>query len=151
MKVLLQRVSRGAVSTDGEKIAEIGPGLLLLVGFGRGDSVTDLEWMLRKVLDLRIFPDESGNMNLSVTDTSGALLIVSQFTLHADPRKGRRPSFVRAALPEDASLLYDTFVALARRSGLQVGSGEFGAMMEVELVNSGPVTIMLDSPSERVQ
>lgn len=151
MKVLLQRVSRGAVSTDGEKIAEIGHGLLLLVGFGRGDSVADLEWMLRKVLGLRIFPDQSGNMNLSVTDTSGALLIVSQFTLHADPRKGRRPSFVRAALPEDASLLYDTFVALARRSGLKVGSGEFGAMMEVELVNSGPVTIMLDSPSERVQ
>ncbi len=148
MKVLLQRVSRACVRAGGEKLSEIDHGLLLLVGFGRNDTQDDLEWMLRKITGLRIFPDEQGNMNRSVSDLDGALLIVSQFTLHADSRKGRRPSFIRAALPDNARMLYDIFEELARGTGLQVGSGEFGAMMEVELVNSGPVTIMLDSPSE---
>ncbi len=149
MKVLLQRVSRACVRARGEKLAEIEQGLLLLVGFGRQDTPDDLEWMLRKVTGLRIFPDEQGNMNRSVSDLDGALLIVSQFTLHAESRKGRRPSFIKAALPEEARLLYDLFIELARGTGLPICSGEFGAMMEVELVNSGPVTIMLDSPSER--
>ncbi len=149
MKVLLQRVSRASVSIDNSVIAEIKQGLLVLVGFGKNDTDEDLKWMLNKILGLRIFPDSSGNMNLSVTDVEGEILTVSQFTLHADCRKGKRPSFTKAAVPEKAELLYDLFVQMFKNSGIVSRSGKFGAMMQVELVNDGPVTILLDSPSER--
>jgi len=150
MKVLLQRVSRASVSTQGSIAGEIGTGLLALVSFGRSDAEEDLEWMSRKITGLRIFPDSSNSMNLSVSDIGGDILIVSQFTLHADSRKGRRPSFMNAALPERAELLYNLFVEIVSHSGLKVRSGVFGTMMKISLVNDGPVTIMLDSPSERI-
>ncbi len=149
MKVLLQRVSRVSVSVNERVVSETGSGLLALVGFGREDTDKDLEWMSRKILGLRIFPDFSDNMNLSVSDINGELMVVSQFTLHADSRKGRRPGFIDAASPEKAELLYDLFIEMLSHSGLEIKSGIFGAMMEVELINSGPVTIMIESPSER--
>lgn len=149
MKALLQRVSRASVSVNGNRIGSIDAGILALIGFGRSDSEDDLRWMARKIRELRIFPDGSGNMNLSLVDTRGKLLIVSQFTLHADTRKGRRPSFLRAADPEKAELLYLLFVELCSQGGVIVEQGSFGEMMEVELVNDGPVTLMIDSPSER--
>ncbi len=149
MKVLLQRVSRATVKVSERVISETGPGLLALIGFGREDTDKDLEWMSRKVLGLRIFPDSSDNMNLSILDVNGDIMIVSQFTLHADSRKGRRPSFIDAASPEKAELLYNLFIEMLSHSGLTIQSGIFGAMMNVELVNSGPVTIMIESPSER--
>ena len=151
MKTLLQRVASASVSVDGDATGEIGHGLLALVSFGRKDTTKDLEWMLRKVKGLRIFPDQNGVMNLSVEETGGSLLVVSQFTLHADARKGRRPSYVHAALPDEAELLYDLFVQMVSHSGLPVQTGVFGAMMDVTLVNSGPVTLMLESPSEMIQ
>ena len=150
MKTLLQRVSRASVSIKGSVTGEIGPGLLALVSFGRSDTEEDLEWMSRKITGLRIFPDSNNNMNLSLSDTGGDILIVSQFTLHADSGKGRRPSFMNAALPENAELLYDLFLEIVSNSVLKVRSGVFGAMMEINLVNDGPVTIMIDSPSERL-
>ena len=149
MKVLLQRVSRASVSIDGKITGEIERGLLALTGFGKSDTEKDLEWMSKKVTELRIFPDSSNSMNLSVSDISGEILIVSQFTLHANTRKGRRPSFIDAALPERAELLYNLFIEMVSHSGLNVQSGVFGAMMQVSLVNDGPVTVMVDSPSER--
>ncbi len=149
MKTLLQRVSRASVKIEGSRVGEIEQGLLLLVGFGRDDTDNDLRWMLNKILGLRIFPDAFGNMNLSVNDIKGELLTVSQFTLHADCRKGKRPSFMKTAEPQTAELLYDLFVQMIENSGLVSQSGKFGAMMQVELVNDGPVTILLDSPSER--
>lgn len=149
MKVLLQRVSRVSVTVSDRVISETGPGLLALIGFGREDTDKDLEWMSRKILGLRIFPDSSDNMNLSISDMNGELMIVSQFTLHADSRKGRRPSFIDAASPEKAELLYNLFIEMLSHSGLTIQSGIFGAMMEVELINKGPVTIMIESPSER--
>ena len=149
MKTLLQRVSRASVSTQDSIAGEIGHGLLALVSFGRSDTKEDLEWMSRKITGLRIFPDSNNSMNLSVSDIGGDILIVSQFTLHADSLKGRRPSFMNAALPENAELLYNLFVEIVSHSGLMVRSGVFGAMMKIDLVNDGPVTIMIDSPSER--
>ncbi len=149
MKVLLQRVSRVSVTVSERVISETGPGLLALIGFGREDTDKDLEWMSSKILGLRIFPDSSDNMNLSVADVNGDIMIVSQFTLHADSRKGRRPSFIDAASPARAELLYNLFVEMLSHSGLTIQSGIFGAMMDVELVNSGPVTIMIESSSER--
>lgn len=144
MRVLLQRVSEARVLVDGAAIGEIGPGLLLLVGFTHADTDDALGWMTEKLLGLRIFPDEEGKMNRSVVEAGGALLVVSQFTLYGDARKGRRPSFVDAAPPEVAVPLYERFVALLRASGLQVATGHFGAMMRVELANDGPVTLMLE-------
>jgi len=149
MKVLLQRVSTASVSINGEISGAIGPGLLAFVGFSRSDTPEDLEWMSRKISGLRIFPDLNENMNLSVNDINGSILIVSQFTLHADTRKGRRPSFMHAAAPERAELLYDLFVEIVSHSGIEVKTGVFGSLMKVSLVNEGPVTIMIDSPSER--
>ena len=149
MKVLLQRVSRASVSIDGKITGEIGRGLLALVGFGKSDTEKDIDWMSKKIAELRIFSDSNSNMNQSVLDIGGEILIVSQFTLHANTRKGRRPSFVEAAPPERAELLYDLFLEIVSHSGLSVQSGEFGAMMKVSLVNEGPVTVMVDSPSER--
>ena len=146
MRVVLQRVKRAAVTVDGELVGAIGPGLLVLLGVKSGDTETDLEFLVNKTLGLRIFADEAGKMNLSLLDTGGELLVVSQFTLYADARKGRRPSFTDAAAPEIAEALYDKFCAAARAQGVAVATGRFAAMMDVELVNDGPVTILIDSP-----
>ncbi len=149
MKALLQRVSTASVSINGKVSGATGPGLLAFVGFGKSDTLEDLEWMSRKITGLRIFPDKNESMNLSVTDINGSVLIVSQFTLHADTRKGRRPSFVNAAAPERAELLYNLFVEIVSHTGIEVKTGVFRSLMKVSLVNEGPVTIMIDSPSER--
>ncbi len=145
MRVVLQRVSRARVTVDGRVTGEIGRGLLLLVGFTAADSEDALAWMAEKVRGLRIFPDDAGKMNRSLDEVGGGVLVVSQFTLYGDTRKGRRPSFVDAAPPERAIPLYERFVALlcAGAPG-PVATGEFGAMMDVELVNDGPVTLMLE-------
>ncbi|MCS7255736.1 MAG: D-aminoacyl-tRNA deacylase [Thermomicrobium sp.] len=149
MRVLLQRVSRASVTVDGQVVGAIGPGLLLLVGVRRGDDQATAEWMAQKVANLRIFEDEAGKMNRSVLEVGGSALVVSQFTLYADVRKGRRPSFIEAAPPEEARPLVDAFAAALRRLGLPVETGVFGAHMDVELVNDGPVTIWLDSAELR--
>jgi D-tyrosyl-tRNA(Tyr) deacylase len=144
MRIVLQRVSRARVTVAGRVTGEIGRGLLLLAGFTDSDTEDALAWMAEKVVGLRIFPDDEGKMNRSVGETGGALLVVSQFTLYGDTRKGRRPSFVDAARPEIAIPLYERFVDLLRATGLEVATGEFGAMMDVELVNDGPVTLILE-------
>jgi D-aminoacyl-tRNA deacylase len=144
VKVVLQRVSRAAVTVAGERVSEIDRGLLLLVGIAREDTGAQAEWLAEKVAGLRVFNDEEGRMNLSVADVAGAVLAVSQFTLLADARKGKRPSFVNAAPPEEAEPLFEHFCSRLRERGLEVGTGVFGAMMEVELVNDGPVTIVLE-------
>lgn len=145
MKVLLQRVSRASVTVGGDLVGRIGTGLLLLVGVGQDDAGEDAAYLASKIANLRIFPDDDGRMNLSLLDAGGEALVVSQFTLFANVRKGRRPSFVEAAAPEDAVPLLDAFVRELEQLGVVVAQGEFGAMMEVELVNDGPVTIWLDS------
>ena len=145
MRVVLQRVSRARVATQGRTTGEIGRGLLLLVGFTGTDTEDTLAWIADKVLGLRIFPDDAGKMNRSLDDIDGGVLVVSQFTLYGDTRKGRRPSFVEAAPPDRAIPLYERFVALLRAGAAgRVATGEFGAMMEVELVNDGPVTLILE-------
>lgn len=144
MRVLLQRVSRAEVRIDGRVRGHIGRGFLLLVGFTGADDEPAVEWMAEKVAGLRLFSDPEGKMNLGLEDVDGALLVVSQFTLYGDARKGRRPSFIDAARPEIAIPLYERFVELLRARGLRVETGEFGAMMDVELVNDGPVTIWLE-------
>jgi D-aminoacyl-tRNA deacylase len=144
MRIVLQRVSRAKVTVEGRVTGEIGRGLLLLAGFTDGDSEEALAWMADKVVGLRIFPDDEGKMNRSVEEADGAILVVSQFTLYGDARKGRRPSFVDAARPEVAIPLYERFVALLRATGRRVETGEFGAMMDVELLNEGPVTLILE-------
>ena len=145
MRVVLQRVSRARVSVEGAVVGEIGRGHVLLVGFRGTDGEDQLTWMADKVLGLRVFPDADGKMNLGIEEIRGDLLVVSQFTLYGDSRKGRRPSFVDAAPPEIAVPLYQRFVAeLRRRAPARVETGEFGAMMEVELVNDGPVTLVLE-------
>ena len=144
MRIVLQRVSRARVTVEGRVTGETGRGLLLLVGFTDGDTEETLAWMADKVVGLRIFPDDEGKMNRSVEEVGGGLLVVSQFTLYGDTRKGRRPSFVDAARPEVAIPLYERFVEILRATGRPVGTGEFGAMMEVELLNEGPVTLILE-------
>ncbi|MFM2207403.1 MAG: hypothetical protein RL213_1378 [Bacteroidota bacterium] len=146
MRCLLQRVSRASVTIGGEVRSSIGTGILVLVGIEEADSLEDVEWMSGKLTRLRIFPDASGVMNLSVVDACGSLLVVSQFTLHASTKKGNRPSYIRAARPETAVPLYERLVEQLRTdSGLRVLTGEFGADMKVDLVNDGPVTIWIDS------
>ena len=144
MRILLQRVSRAEVRVDGRAIGRVGRGYLLLVGVTHSDSDAQAEWMADKIAGLRLFGDAEGKMNLSLGDVGGAVLAVSQFTLYGDAVKGRRPSFVDAARPEHARPLYERFVDLLRARGLTVETGEFGAMMEVELVNDGPVTLWLE-------
>ncbi|MGH7458523.1 MAG: D-aminoacyl-tRNA deacylase [Longimicrobiaceae bacterium] len=144
MRVVLQRVSRASVTVNGRLAGEIGKGLLVLAGFSASDGEGELRWMAEKVTGLRVFADQAGKMNRSLLEAGGALLVVSQFTLYGDCRKGRRPSFVAAATPEKAVPLYERFVALLRDTGVAVRTGEFGAMMEVELVNDGPVTFTLE-------
>jgi D-tyrosyl-tRNA(Tyr) deacylase len=142
---VIQRVSEARVRVDGELKGEIGPGLVVLLGVQVGDAEADADALADKVLNLRIFPDEAGQMNRSVLDTRGSLLVVSQFTLLGDARKGRRPSYIDAARPEEADRLYLHFVERVRLSELAVATGVFRAMMDVALVNQGPVTILLDS------
>jgi D-aminoacyl-tRNA deacylase len=145
MRAVVQRVSRATVSVGREICGEIGPGLLVLLGVGNGDSQTDADYLADKIAGLRIFEDEDGKMNRSVLETSGAALVVSQFTLYGDLRRGKRPSFDAAAQPLLARELYEYFVARLRSAGLRCETGRFQEMMSVELVNEGPVTILLDS------
>ena len=149
MKVVAQRVSEARVFVHKRKTGEIRHGLLVFLGISREDSEADADYLLDKLLWLRDFRDDEDKMNRNIKDAGGAFLIVSQFTLYADCRRGRRPSFDRAAPPEQARALYDYFVAAARRTSVPVQSGEFQAMMEVQLVNDGPVTILLDSADRK--
>ena len=144
MRVLLQRVSRAEVRVEGRSTGSIGAGFLLLAGFTHTDTAAQVVWMADKISGLRLFSDAEGKMNLGLADVGGAVLVVSQFTLYGDAAKGRRPSFIDAARPEAAAPLYGQFIALLRERGLSVETGEFGAMMDVELVNDGPVTLWLE-------
>lgn len=145
MRAVLQRVSRAKVTVDGRITGEIDRGLLILIGVGKSDDEATADRLLDKIIKLRIFDDADGKMNLSLADIDGEMLVVSQFTLYADTRKGRRPSFIDAALPQDGNRLYEYFVAKALEMIRKVETGEFGAMMDVDLVNDGPVTIVLDT------
>jgi D-tyrosyl-tRNA(Tyr) deacylase len=145
MRAVVQRVSEAAVRVDGGVAGSIGPGLLVLLGVGRGDAEGDADELAEKIAHLRVFPDEDGRMNRSVVEAGGAVLVVPQFTLYGDCRKGRRPSYVEAAPPEEADPLFRRFVEAVRRSGLTVAQGVFRAAMDVSLVNRGPVTLLLDS------
>jgi len=149
MRVVLQRVSRAKISVDGETTGEIGSGMLVLLGVAADDDETDAIYLVDKLVNLRIFDDEAGKMNRSLADVGGGLLIVSQFTLYADSRKGRRPSYTDAAPPEKANSLYEFFVRESARKVPAVKTGRFRATMNVELVNDGPVTIILDSPAKK--
>lgn len=145
MKAVVQRVSRAKVTVGDEVTGEIGNGLLVLLGVAQEDNEAAADYLVDKVVGLRVFEDVDGKMNLSVADVGGAVLVVSQFTLYGDARRGKRPSFDRAARPERANELYDYFVTKVRSAGLRCETGRFQAMMDVELVNDGPVTILLDS------
>lgn len=149
MRAVVQRVTRASVTVDGGIVGEIGPGLCVLLGAGEGDGAGDVQYMVDKVANLRIFADDQGKMNRSVLDVGGGVLAVSQFTLYGDARKGRRPAFVRALEPEAAAARYEQFVAGLRDAGVgHVATGVFRASMQVSLVNDGPVTILLDSRKE---
>jgi D-tyrosyl-tRNA(Tyr) deacylase len=145
MRAVLQRVSSAQVSVDGEVVGQIGRGLLVLLGAAQGDEDADLDYIFEKTIQLRIFSDEEGKMNLSLVDVGGALLVVSQFTLLAQTRRGRRPSLTQAMAPEPARAMYERFIERARQAGIPTEGGQFGATMQVSLVNEGPVTIILES------
>jgi D-tyrosyl-tRNA(Tyr) deacylase len=145
MRAVIQRVTETRVRVDGQIIGEIGAGLLILLGVEQGDSQADADFLATKIAGLRIFEDEAGKMNLSLLDTAGAALVVSQFTLLGDCRKGRRPGFSQAALPEQAIPLYQYFITRLQQQGVTVETGQFQADMQVELINNGPVTLILDS------
>lgn len=147
MRALVQRVARARVTVAGRVTGEIGPGLLVLLGAGPGDGEAEAAWLARKVTALRVFADEGGHMNRDVRETGGALLVVPQFTLYGDTRRGRRPDFTGAARPEAAEPLFERFCALAAGEGVPVARGVFGAHMEVELLNDGPVTLMIETPA----
>jgi D-tyrosyl-tRNA(Tyr) deacylase len=146
MRVVIQRVSEASVSIGGAKKSSIGNGLLILLGIEDSDGQADIDWLCAKISNLRVFPDDEGVMNLSVKDVEGELMVVSQFTLHASTKKGNRPSYIKASKPDIAIPLYENFLAtLEKETGTEVKTGEFGAMMDIELVNTGPVTIIIDS------
>ena len=146
MRALIQRVSRASVTVNENQVDQISTGILVLLGIEEADDFQDIEWLVKKISNLRIFPDENGVMNVSVIDARGSFLVISQFTLHASTKKGNRPSYIKAARPETAIPLYEKFIAhLSESTSLKVGSGVFGAHMDVELVNDGPVTLLLDS------
>jgi len=147
MRAVVQRVTEARVEVDGTIVGEIGAGLLVLLGVAKGDAAAGADFLVDKILNLRIFADDDGKMNRSLLDTGGALLVVSQFTLYGDCRKGRRPSFDLAAPAEQARSLYEHFVAAARRAGVRVETGVFQATMAVSLVNDGPVTLVIESSS----
>ena len=144
MRVVLQRVSKASVTIGGRVAGAIGRGFCLLVGVTHGDTREQVDWMAEKVAGLRLFSDAEGKMNLGLSEVQGALLVISQFTLYSDTAKGRRPSFIEAARPETAIPLYERFLAALRERGLEVASGEFGADMQVEIHNDGPVTLILE-------
>ena len=149
MRIVAQRVSRASVTIDGKVKSAIGPGMMILLGIEEADNEEDVEWLCAKLSKLRIFSDENDAMNLDINQIGGSFLVVSQFTLHAMTKKGNRPSFIRAARPEQAIPLYELFIKrLHEVSGREVLTGEFGAMMDVELVNDGPVTIIIDSKNK---
>lgn len=145
MRAVVQRVSQANVTVDNEKVGEIGPGIMVLIGVADTDTDKDLKYIIDKVMNLRIFDDENGVMNRSVIDAGGSILAVSQFTLYGDVRGGRRPSYIRAAKPEPADAMYERAVAAWRENGIHVETGRFRTEMMVSLVNNGPVTILLDS------
>lgn len=145
MRAVVQRVSRATVTVDCQIVGEIGAGLLVLLGVTHADEQSDADYLVDKIVNLRIFDDAEGKMNLSLSDTNGGMLVVSQFTLYGDTRGGRRPSYIAAAPGNEANTLYEYFVVKAQESVAKVATGKFGAMMDVELVNDGPVTIILDS------
>jgi D-tyrosyl-tRNA(Tyr) deacylase len=145
MRAVIQRVTASSVDVEGRIVGEIGAGLMVLLGVARDDERADADHLADKIINLRIFSDEAGKMNLSLADTGGAMLVVSQFTLYADARKGRRPSYIEAAEPEKANALYEYFVERVRAAGVKVETGVFQAMMKVSLTNDGPVTILLES------
>jgi D-aminoacyl-tRNA deacylase len=147
MRAVIQRVSSCRVVVSGKVVGEIGRGLLVLLGIRTGDTADQARWLADKAVGLRIFDDDQGKMNLAVTDVDGSVLVVSQFTLYGDCQKGRRPSFIDAARPEAAEPLYETFANAVRLQGVPVATGRFGADMQVELVNDGPVTLLLDAPA----
>src|SRR5688572_21097624 len=148
MRAVVQRVSRARVTVDGEVTGEIGQGILLLLGIAGRDTEDDVRYLVDKTLNLRIFEDADGKMNLSLVNVEGGLLVVSQFTLYGDTRRGRRPSFIDAAPPDKANQLYDLFVSESKKQIKNVATGIFQAMMDVELVNDGPVTILMDSEKQ---
>jgi len=145
LRAVVQRVKRSSVKVNGETIGEISKGINVLVGITKDDNLEDLKYIKEKIFNLRIFSDENDKMNLSVKDVKGELLIISQFTLYGDARKGRRPSFIEALGGEEAVKLYNDFIDLCKTEGLKIQTGEFGADMEVEIINDGPVTLLLDS------
>jgi D-tyrosyl-tRNA(Tyr) deacylase len=145
MRAVLQRVSRASVSVDGAEVSSIGPGLLLLVGVGHGDTVAEADQLAAKIVGLRIFRDEAGKTNLDLSAVGGQVLVVSQFTLYADTRRGRRPSFTAAADPERAAELVERLATAIERNGVRVGRGVFGAEMAIDLLNDGPFTVWLDT------
>ena len=148
MRAVVQRVKSASVKVEGELVSEIGAGLLVFLGVAHDDTATELEYIANKVTNLRIFEDEEGKMNRSLLETGGAALIVSQFTLYGDCRKGRRPSFINAARPEVANTLYEQFITALEQQNVPTQGGTFQAMMDVELINDGPVTILLDSDKQ---
>ena len=145
MRACVQRVDQAAVVVDAETVGQIGRGLLVLLGVSQTDTCNDASYLAEKIIDLRIFPDDAGKMNRSLAESGGAMLVVSQFTLYGDCRKGRRPSFIDAAAPEKGEQLYQEFVAAVQGRGVEVATGRFRADMKVSLVNDGPVTMLLDS------
>lgn len=149
MRAVIQRVSEAKVLVGDQESARIGKGLLVLLAAGQGDSAKEVEWMVEKIVNLRIFPDDQDRMNRSLLDSGGEMIVVSQFTLYGDCRKGRRPSFVHALKPEEAEQLCDLFIQKIRSRGITCGSGIFGAHMLVSLVNDGPVTLLVDSALPR--
>ncbi|MFT5337765.1 MAG: D-tyrosyl-tRNA(Tyr) deacylase [Sphingobacteriales bacterium] len=148
MRVIVQRISEGHINIEGVPGPEIGHGLMVLLGIGADDGVEDVEWLVKKLTELRIFTDSDGKMNLSIRDVKGAFGVVSQFTLHAKTKKGTRPSFIHAAKPEIAEPLYQQFINQLRSTGFRVETGSFGANMDVVIVNQGPVTIWLDTKNK---
>ncbi len=146
MRAVVQRVGKASVTVDGQVVGVIGRGVLVLLAAARGDGPEQVRWMADKIPGLRIFPDPEGKMNLGLTDIKGEMLVVSQFTLYGDCRKGKRPSYAGSAAHEEANRLYEAFVAALRSKGILVQTGVFGAMMQVELINDGPVTLIIDSP-----
>jgi D-tyrosyl-tRNA(Tyr) deacylase len=146
MRVVIQKVSEAKVTVEGEQVSSIGKGLLVLLGIEDADTKEDIDWLVKKIVQLRIFNDENGVMNRSVQDVGGDIIVVSQFTLHANTKKGNRPSYIRASKPDFAVPMYEKFIAKTEATlGKKVGTGIFGAMMDVSLVNDGPVTIIIDS------
>ncbi len=148
MRAVVQRVKSASVKVDGELVSEIGAGVLIFLGVAHEDTTTELEYIANKVANLRIFEDAEGKMNCSLLETGGAALVVSQFTLYGDCRKGRRPSFIKAARPETANALYEQFITALEQQNIRTQGGTFQAMMDIELINDGPVTILLDSDKQ---